>query len=83
MADDEDILPGSLDGKAGLAGQPEEVSRKAAKPQSVIDDRVVSPLVSSFLCGFAVWREILLKKAHTKSRSHEDTVFLSVLVPLW
>ena len=52
MADDEDILPGSLDGRAGLAGQPEEVSRKAAKPQSVIDDRVVS----SFLCGFAAWR---------------------------
>ena len=53
MADDENILPGSLDGKAGLAGQLEEVSRKGAKPQSVIDDRVVSPFVSSFLCGLA------------------------------
>ena len=53
MVDDEDILPGSLDGKAGLAGQPEEVSRKIAKPESVIDDRVVSPFFSSFLCGLA------------------------------
>ena len=66
MADDEDVLPGSLYGKAGLAEQPEEVSRKAATPQSVIDDRVVSPFFSSFLCGVAAWREILLKKAHTK-----------------
>ena len=70
MADDEEILPGCLDGKAGLAGQPEEVSRKAAKPQSVIDDRVVSPFVSSFLCGLAVLREILLRKAHTKARRY-------------
>ena len=70
MADDEDILPESLDGKAGLAGQPEEVSRKAAKPQSVIDDRVVSPFFPSFLCGVAAWREILLKKAYTKPRRY-------------
>ena len=51
MADGEDILPGSLDGKAGLAGQPEEISRKAAKPQSVIDDRVVSPFSLLFFAA--------------------------------